>query len=385
MNSLCPEASPPDNGYGFSFQNNGNYGYFFRCHNKFQLPSSAVNTSTCVNGKWEPEIPRACIPEGISCEPLLGATVTTDNCHLAGSPKDCRQPLPFGSEVTLTCREAYNGRQPTVHRCQSNGEWSPAPIRCNEICGQISSPLYMPWAVVVMHREKAWIFHKVGTIISHRIVVAFGRATEEMMQDLLVVVGRNAGHAGTQWPKVLKRVAISRPGDRNTSLYLYVTDKAIEFDLIRVAPICLDYSVFGNDPSTTVPIGKTGILTTFRVGVWAFELFDYKIIKNSECVSKDTGKNQYLQQQLASDKFCSHQAVGVDGQFCPYLTSGALAISENQGGKSTFYLRGVANEGHVIETHPNEVYCNRDEYQTFIDIKYFLPDIKRYIEEYKVI
>lgn len=348
-----------------------------------------------MNGKWIPDIPRACLEIGgsaiatvynsPSCNPLLGATFTTGNCHINGLVKDCRLPLPTGSQVTATCRQAYGTRQPTVHTCLSSGEWSPPPTRCNEICGQISAPAYMPWHVMFAHynrKNPGGYYDGVGTIVSDRIVVAFGRKSNENASNWVINVGLPdySRFDGAQVRHVIKRIVLDQPGDtRDATFALYVTDKPFQFDLIHVAPICLDYSVFNPNSPPPVLIGKTGTVITHRIRTYKFELLDFKIINNAECVSKDRNTNLYLQQQLEVGRFCAHQTESnLKDDNCAILRDSGLAISEIHNGKNVFYLRGIANEGHNYNHR-----CNWDDYQTFTNIIYFLADIKKYIDEYK--
>lgn len=395
----CAEASPPTNGYGFPFYANHESIFFFGCHQKFHLPANYPNQSTCVNGKWEPEIPRACLEAGapsietpststfisLGCNPLLGSTFTTDNCQSRGMPKDCRLPLPIGSQVTSTCRPAYDGRPPTVHTCQSNGVWSPAPIGCNAICGQTSLPSYMPWHVMFTHTGDKFVYYDgVGTIVSDRIVVGFGRAKNESASKWKINVGLMdySRFDGAQTRNVIERIVIDRPGDtREATFALYVTDKPFSFDVNRVAPICLDYSVFSSDSSPAVLTGMSGMVITHRIRSYTFELYPYTIINNAECMSKDANTNHYLQQQLELGAFCSHQTESnLKDDNCAILRDSGLAMAKIQNGKMIFYLRGIANEGHHYDHR-----CNWDDYQTFINVIYFLIDIKKYIDKYKVI
>lgn len=391
----CPEASPPTNGFGLPFQSNQESTYFYGCHPRFHLPANYPNTSICVNGKWDPEIPRACLALRAppitaassnfeACNPLLGITFTTNNCHLNGLARDCRLPLPTGSQVTSTCRQAYDSRQPIVHTCQSNGEWSPPPTRCNELCGQASSPTYMPWHVLFLSGHGRY-YYGTGTIVSDRIVVAFGRKTNESERSFTIHAGLTdyTNFAGSQERDVLQRIVLDQPGDaRDGTFALYVTGKAFEFDLGRVVPICIDYTVLKENNPASALIGKTGIVTTHRKNTFKFDTYVYTIIHYAECVSKFASTNRYLQQQLELGNFCAHQSADVinDDENCVFIRDSGLAIPEIQNGKNIFYLRGITNEGHFYDHK-----CNWDDYQTFINIIYFLGDIKKYTDEYKVI
>lgn len=244
----------------------------------------------------------------------------------------------------------------------------------------------MPWHVLFLSGHGKY-YYGTGTIVSDRIVVAFGRKTDESVDSFKIHVGLTdyTYFEGSQRRDVIRRIVLDQPGDtRDGTFALYVTNKAFEFELGRIVPICLDYNVLKDNNPTSVVYGKTGIVTTHRKNTFKFDTFAYTIVSNAECVANDANTNRYLQQQLELGNFCAHQPADVlvtpDVSNCVFIRDSGLAISENQNGKSIFYLRGITNEGHNYDHK-----CNWDDYQTFINIIYFLVDIKKYTDEYKVI
>lgn len=347
----------------------------FECNEGFVLPPNQLNVSHCVRMEWDSNVP---ICER-ACGQLKGTTFRLKDCHSNGNQINCDQPMPIGSIATSVCRDAYEGRGPSGHTCQSDGSWSPAPTRCRGRCGRIPNPPHIPWHIGFYDTTDSsnvrWVCS--GTLVTDRTILTSQTCLQGIAyKNLKAIAGKiqrdfDADADTAQTRTVVQIYTDSRPTDqRDKDLGIVIVDEAFAFDGINVAPICHEYSMGGiNHAALHSPIGVTGVVPAWRLTGGALEQIRFDLLNPIEChLGGPTITNR-----MCLGKICSKRPSNDDAPNCAQITGSGLVIPRNQNGEHVFYIYGIAT---WELTSPEG--CANYEHYLFSNPAYYQGEILHY-------
>lgn len=112
-------------------------------------------------------------------------------CEYKNRGLNCKQLLPPGTRITITCAVGYARPQrqvPDIIVCDQSGEWHSHPWQCDEVCGEVKADVVpfivggeettvskVPWqAAIYMYNDpnRRYDFICGGSIISSKIVIS---------------------------------------------------------------------------------------------------------------------------------------------------------------------------------------------------------------------
>ncbi|KAK0162566.1 hypothetical protein PV327_006334 [Microctonus hyperodae] len=369
----------------------------YQCNEGYKFDGSS-DVYCGPGGKWSKQP----ICTEIQCKSLSSASRIAE-CTFDDQWISCEMPVPPRTEAKLSCRVSFRqdiaplGLQRDNVRCNSKGEWEPAPIECVPECGVRAEtsliPLIVngtqpnitefPWHATLYRSQFIGgekIFICGATIISNDLLITaahcvydediklvgnaetFSVATGNIfrdynspLHDLHIVHKRN-----------IKKIYISCnylgfDGNYARDIAILHVDKPFVFTSFLV-PICLDRTT--ND-QTAIDVGKKGIVAGFgrtesgpSSGI--LQSITLPVVPLSHC--KSASVSAEAEKFITIDKFCAGYTNGTS--VCDGDSGGGLAFND----QGLWYLRGIVSVGIGTKLSGGSRTCDSHLYSLYTKI-----------------
>lgn len=386
-----------------------NYGAInYTCIENHYLFGNATNF--CLNGRWQ--TPRPQCKARCSHTEIQGITIAANCYSIVNNTQkstSCVRPVEPGTIAYVSCQRGYEktGPQQTL-TCRSDGRWTPTPIRCTQICGEINEGTAyvvggsetnvsrIPWQVGIYKRSgRTSKFQQIcgGTIIGPKVIISamhcFWDRSENTPYNkdaFNIVVGKTIRDYAAreeykpQFFTVEDILYIDGyndfAGNYANDIVLVVLDKFIEFHSY-IVPICLPQNLHYEEK--TVPVGWIGttagwgLTQTNGLPSEVLKRIELPVVSREECRDKSAPEFASF---ITSDKFCAGYVTGAS--VCQGDSGGGLVFPKTVGLKTQYTIRGIVSVGGNKAGS-----CDSEKFTTFTNVAFYMDFINAHISKFE--
>ncbi|XP_011157636.1 modular serine protease-like [Solenopsis invicta] len=348
----------------------------------------------CSGGQWI-NIPGC---REIRCTPLTTASVQA-TCTYDDRWVSCESPVRPRTRAVLQCRNSYrpenidqlSGQRRNV-RCNANGQWEPAPMRCIPECGIIPPNVKptvvggirpniteFPWHATLYRDEPSEPkkFFCGASIVQENVLITaahcvYDEDTRQLIKanSIYILTGniyRDYNYRHNE--NLVKRNQVKRIYIVRSYLGLvgnYLWDIAI-LELVTpfvlstwLVPVCIDTL---NDRNV-LEVGSLGKLAGFGRTAHGessalLQALTVPVISLSQC--RSVSQNANTEQFITNDKFCAGYTNG--SSVCDGDSGGGLVFRTN-----LWYLRGIVSVSLGSIQEGGNVHCDNNLYSLYTDV-----------------
>lgn len=337
-NGWIEESDPPNNKLENGLSVNNFIAVRYKCLDNHFVFGPATNF--CAQDKWILPVPD-CKPYTKKCSPkaISGISIIANRCMLNELDVQCTEPAEPGTVAYISCRYLYerqNGTKQQIVLCGDDGNWTPTPTRCSQICGELPSTgtpytiaetksliTQAPWHVgLYKYNGESYELQCGATIVNARVVISamqcFWDRSENKPYDVSifrVAAGKEKFGYDILETKPIQKFEVERifydpsyndyNGNYVADLVLIILRTSIKFQQ-HISPICIPYGLKFDErivqPGLHGKLVGWGTTKAHPEISLLLKIIDLISVDRSTCLAESNPKIHPL---ITVDKFCA--------------------------------------------------------------------------------